>query len=34
MFNVKILCKYASSLAHEKIHIILNTYDYILKMSN
>jgi len=31
MFNVNILCKYASTPAHEKIHIISNSYDYILK---
>ncbi len=29
--NVKFLCKYVSSLSNEKIHIMSNTYDYILQ---
>ncbi len=31
MFNVKILCKYASGFANEKINILSNTYDSIIQ---
>jgi hypothetical protein len=28
---VKFFCKYVSSLANENIHVMSNTYDYVLQ---